>query len=82
MMKVKRGKFSYYIPEYILCDDKATEIYSNAIQIAEDNYNELFSYYLQKFRNNGDSLSIAVTNAQSLAEQILPIAIREVDRRD
>lgn len=81
-MKTKNKMFRYYIPESICLDEEALEIYQKAMDESEKYYIQLWEYLYAKFRNVTDSVAMAAVQAQTIAEQILPIAVREVDRKE
>lgn len=81
-MKTQNKMFDYYVPENILNDEKALSIYAEAMNMSEKYYCELWEYLYTKFRLGTDSVAIAAAQTYASAEQILPVAIREVDRRE
>lgn len=81
-MQTKNKMFRYYVPESIWLDETALEIYQKAMNESEKYYVQLWEHLYAKFRKSTDSIAVAAVQAQTMAEQILPIAIREVDRKE
>lgn len=74
--------YRYYVPDNIQQDPYALSLYQQAMKESEENYKKIYEYLFEKLRNRSKSIALAGTIAQACAEQILPVAIREVDRRD